>query len=248
MAIILYDLVSLCPDVAWSPNTWKARLCLNFKGIPYKTEWVEWPDIKAVYEKHGIEATSRNPDGSWRYTLPVVHDPSTGVTISDSFVIAEYLDKTYPMPQIFPHHTQGLQAPFEGAFMERTRVMLPFVVPEICAKLTPVSQAVYIPQREKMLGKTIAEVLPKGEAAVEGWNKYKDGLEEVARWYAKTDGPFYFVVASSIMLHRTLWGNKSQQWQDVTTWHDGRFGDLIKEVDRYSTVVGWINVQLQLAP
>jgi glutathione S-transferase len=254
-AIILEPLRSVILVRLTTP-TWY-RLCLNFKGIPYKTEWVEWPDIKGVYEKHGIEATSRNPDGSSRYTLPVIHDPSTGVTISDSFVIAEYLDKTYPMPQIFPHHTQGLQAPFEGAFMERTRVMLPFVIPEICAKLTPVSQAVYIPQREKMFGKTIAEVLPKGEAAVEGWNKYKDGLEEVARWYAKTDGPFLlgdtiswadFVVASSIMLHRTLWGKQSQQWQDVTTWHDGCFGDLIKEVDQYSTVVGWINVQLQLAP
>jgi hypothetical protein len=109
-------------------------LCLDFKGVPYKTEWVEWPNIKTVYEKHGIEATSFNPDGSPRYTMPVIHAPSTGITISDSFVIAKYLDKTHPTPQIFPHHTQGLQEPFEGAFTERTRVMLPFVIPEICAR------------------------------------------------------------------------------------------------------------------
>ncbi|KAF8192117.1 hypothetical protein BJ912DRAFT_276935 [Pholiota molesta] len=246
MTIILYDLVSLCPDVAWSSNTWKARLCLNFKGVPYKTEWVEWPDIKSVYEKHGIKAASRNPDGSPQYTLPVIHDPSTGVSISDSFMIAEYLDKTCPTPQIFPHHTQGLQAPFESAYIERSRPIVPFVIPVISAKLTPISQAVYIPEQEKIFGKTIAELLPKGEAAVEGWNKYKDGLAEVARWYAETDGPFLlgdtiswadFVVASLIMMCRSLWGEKSQQWQDITTWHDGRFGNFIKEVDRYTTIV-----------
>lgn len=207
---------------------------------------MEWPDIKSVYEKHGIQATSRNPDGSQRYTLPVIHDPSTGVSTSDSFLIAEYLDKIYPTPEIFPHGIQGLQMAFEGAYIERVKPMIPFVIPEICAKLTPAGQAFYTPRLEKMYGKTMAELLPKGEAAVEGWNKYKDGLAEVARWYAKTDGPFLlgdtiswadFVVAAPIMLHRILWGDKSQQWQDVTTWHDGCFGNLIKEVGRYTTIV-----------
>jgi hypothetical protein len=57
---ILYDLPSK-QGTAWSLNPWKskhslnpsravlteaARLILNFKGIDYKTEWVEFPDIE----------------------------------------------------------------------------------------------------------------------------------------------------------------------------------------------------------
>jgi hypothetical protein len=42
---ILYDLPSK-QGTAWSLNPWKTRLILNFKGIDYKTEWVEFPDVE----------------------------------------------------------------------------------------------------------------------------------------------------------------------------------------------------------
>lgn len=57
---ILYDLPSK-RGTSWSLNPWKskhnlnesravltraARLILNFKGIDYKTEWVEFPDVE----------------------------------------------------------------------------------------------------------------------------------------------------------------------------------------------------------
>jgi len=90
---------------------------LNLKGIPYKTEWVEYPDIEPICKKLGIAPTYKNADGSDRYTIPAIHDPSTGVYISDSVLIAEYLDKTYPYtPQVFPHHTHALHAAFTAAF------------------------------------------------------------------------------------------------------------------------------------
>lgn len=47
---ILYDLPSKGDCKCWSPNTWKVRLPLNFKGIPYTTEWVEYPDIAGKFE------------------------------------------------------------------------------------------------------------------------------------------------------------------------------------------------------
>lgn len=57
---ILYDLPTK-QNTAWSLNPWKskcgcvgrrrmltttARLILNFKGVDYKTEWVEFPDVE----------------------------------------------------------------------------------------------------------------------------------------------------------------------------------------------------------
>jgi len=66
----------------------------QFQGIPYTTEWVDCLDIGSLCKNLGIPPTSKNADGSDRYTLPDVHDPSAAVYISDSILIAEYLEKT----------------------------------------------------------------------------------------------------------------------------------------------------------
>lgn len=69
--IILFDLPSK-DRCAWSLNPWKsksrdflsnmkyqayqflARLALNFKGIDYKTEWLEYPDIAAKFKSLSV--------------------------------------------------------------------------------------------------------------------------------------------------------------------------------------------------
>jgi len=64
--IVLYDLPSKGRRSCWSLNPWKskvislyeevtnstqARMLLNYKGLHYKTEWVEYPDLKPTLEK-----------------------------------------------------------------------------------------------------------------------------------------------------------------------------------------------------
>ena len=86
---------------------------MNFKGIPYKTEWVEFPDIEAVVKKQGGAPTGKKPDGSPFYTLPMIFDPSTKTVVTESSNIAKYLDKTYSnTPQLFPAGTTALQTVF----------------------------------------------------------------------------------------------------------------------------------------
>ena len=36
--------------VTWSLTRSKARMVLNFKGIPYTTEWVEYPDLAPKFK------------------------------------------------------------------------------------------------------------------------------------------------------------------------------------------------------
>lgn len=45
--LVLYDL-KCTKDVCFSPTVWKIRLMLNYKQIPYRTEWLEFPDIKGT--------------------------------------------------------------------------------------------------------------------------------------------------------------------------------------------------------
>ncbi len=43
--IVLYDLACI-KNVCFSPVVWRIRLMLNYKGIPYKTIFLEFPDIE----------------------------------------------------------------------------------------------------------------------------------------------------------------------------------------------------------
>ncbi|KAG2421502.1 hypothetical protein HFD88_005477 [Aspergillus terreus] len=96
--MVFYDIAMRPPtaETCCSPNPWKARYALNFKGMPYSTTWVDLPDIASVRHGLGVPASRKFADGSDYHTLPMLSDPSTGQIIGDSFDIAVYLQKTYP--------------------------------------------------------------------------------------------------------------------------------------------------------
>ncbi|OJJ42408.1 hypothetical protein ASPZODRAFT_170197 [Penicilliopsis zonata CBS 506.65] len=96
--IVLYDIAFRQPFSASSsaPNPWKARYALNFKGIPYRTEWVDMLEIPDVRRRLEVPAARKHRDGSDYYTLPVLVDNTTGTKVGDSFDIAVYLSETYP--------------------------------------------------------------------------------------------------------------------------------------------------------
>ena len=113
--IVFYDIASREPRTTFAANPWKIRLALNLKAVPYKTEWVEMPDITSVREKLGVPANRTLPDGTPYHTLPVIHDQATGAIVGDSFEIALYLDHQYPNgPQLFRPRTTGLTAAFNA--------------------------------------------------------------------------------------------------------------------------------------
>jgi glutathione S-transferase len=223
------------------------RYCLNFKGVAYKTEWIEYPDIESHCVKLGIPPTSTKPDGRAHYTLPALHDPSTGVYISDSLLIAEYLDKTYPSaPSLFPNHTIGVQWPFSDAFTENISALWTFILPPSGLRLNPPSEAYFRRTREASYGKTLEDIVPKGDAAVEQWGKFKEGLDKVDAWYAKSGGPYLlgdtvswadFSVAGYIVWMRIVWGEDSQEWKDISSWHGGRWKELLNNLKKYEIVV-----------
>ncbi|KIM41198.1 hypothetical protein M413DRAFT_445896 [Hebeloma cylindrosporum] len=244
MSITFYDIPSSLPGCAWSPNTFKTRYTLNFKGIPYKTEWVEYPDIEPLCKKLGIPPSSKD-----YYTLPAIHDPSTGVYISDSIRIAEYLERTYPdTPQVFPHNTLPLQDAFVVAFAGNLTALWNFIIPAICDKLSPRSEEYFRRTREKSFGKAMEDIVPKGEVAVAEWAKFKEGMGKIDAWYAKNrgKGPFLLgetpswgdiVIASYFLWMRIVWGEDSQQWKDVSTWNNGRWAGIVEALKKYETVV-----------
>ncbi|KAF9568709.1 hypothetical protein CPC08DRAFT_702313 [Agrocybe pediades] len=245
-AIVFYDITSDLPGIAWSLNTWKTRLTLNYKGLPYKTEWVEFHEIERRSKELGIKPTGKRPDGSDYYSLPAIHDPATGTYLADSLAIAKYLDATYPeTPRIFPDGTDGLQEAFGHAWSSCLTSMYALIGPVILPHLSEASQNYVRNAQEKLFGAKFEDIVPKGERAVQAWQTFKDSLERVDGWFAETDnrGPFIMgdkvswgdiLVGSSLIWIKVVCGEGSKEWQDVSAWHGGRWGKLVASLDKYA--------------
>ncbi|KAF9054898.1 hypothetical protein BJ165DRAFT_1441184 [Panaeolus papilionaceus] len=246
--IIFYDIPSNRPNVPWSPNTWKTRFALNYKGIPYKTEWVEFPDIQKLYIDLNIPAFEKKSDGSPYYSLPAIWDQDTGVKLSDSFEILKYLEKQYPnKPTLFPGNTQGLQTAFEGAYKGQLDALWEFILPAVSPALNPPSEEYFTRTRSVSFGKPLAEVVPKGADRKAKWAKYKAGLDAVDGWYKVTDnvGPWLMgdklsssdlLVGGFTIWLKVLWGEDSEEWRDVSSWNGGRWARVVSLLGQYSEV------------
>lgn len=212
------------------------------------TEWVEFPDIEPVCKRLGIPPTAKNIDGSPFYTLPAIHDPSTGVYMSDSLSIVEYLEKTYPdTPSLFPHNTLGLQVAFTEAWRSNMGAFWNFIIPVEGFMLNPGSVEYFRRTREVTYGKALEEVVPKGDAAVAEWTKVRDAWAKVDEWYAKSNdqGPFLLgetpsfadiFIVSVLTWMKVIWREESQLWKDVASWNNGRWKNLLEEFEQYAVV------------
>ena len=80
-----------------------ARLLLNYKELPYKTEWIDLVDIAPTLESYGIKPNPPQTMGAsvgTRYTLPAVQLPDKSF-VMDSVSIAIELESRYPEPSLY---------------------------------------------------------------------------------------------------------------------------------------------------
>ncbi|EIW58149.1 uncharacterized protein TRAVEDRAFT_124779 [Trametes versicolor FP-101664 SS1] len=248
--IIFYDIPSkdLVPK-AWSPNTWKTRYTLNVKGIPYKTIWVEYPDIEAAMHKIGALPTSRRPDGTPLYTLPAIYDPNTETVLSESAAIARHLDKTYPdTPRLIPAGTDALHAAFHYAIhsvVDPDR--RPLFVPAVPEHLLPRSQAYFHTTREVLFGGSLRDVAPPGPKREKHWVGLRKAFGTVAQWFQADgiDKPFLLgdnigfadiTLASFLVSTRIVFGENSEEWKNIMTWDNGRWARYMDAFSKYEEV------------
>jgi glutathione S-transferase len=94
--LVLYDISSPMQPRSYAPNPSKTRLALSFKGVPFKTTFVDLLEISTVRKGLNCPATRKLDDGSDFHTLPMLQDPSADKVIGDSFDIANYLEDNFP--------------------------------------------------------------------------------------------------------------------------------------------------------
>ncbi|KZL73092.1 glutathione S-transferase [Colletotrichum tofieldiae] len=182
--LTLFDI----PDrnsTCWSLNPWKIRLALNHKGIDYKTEWLEYPDIEPRLKPTGLEG---DPNQAALFTCPTVQFPD-GTYVMDSAKIIKRIEVDYPEPSL-QLNSEVLQQVYDlvtKTFDALRPVLLPLAPRDILSKR---SAEYFLETRAKRYGMTLDE-LEKTQGGELAWANAKDSLQKAAALLNKTNGPFF---------------------------------------------------------
>ena len=229
------------------------RIALKYKGIPFHTEWVEYPDIDALLKSLGLKP---NPPSAFApYTLPAIYDPRTGKAIMDSVKIAAYLDETYPdTPPIYTPPTRVLQYAFQDALFTALQMPFAYLVLHGCiGKLNPPSGAYFRKKLEGIVGCPLEEVSPPGSEKRAGqWAATEKGFSTVASWFdaagdwrllllgGAADGEDGAVshadiaLASFLLYVRAMLGEESEDWKRVQNFDNGRWKRFLDYFEKWT--------------
>lgn len=138
----MLDFFELCggdDSVRFSPFAWRIKLILAHKGVPYESHTISFADKSALL-----------PTGA--KTVPVIKDGETWV--SESFVIARYLEEKFPERPIFETPLAAEQAVLLNNWFDRNIVMpiFPMIVTDIYDALNDENKPVFRASRESRLG------------------------------------------------------------------------------------------------
>ena len=218
---------------------------LNFKKLPYKTVWVEYPDIEKLSKEIGVEPTMIRKDGRPLYTLPAIQDPNTNTAVSESYRIAEYLEKTYPnSPKLFPPDSQGLQAAFYEFHVDTISSVFPmWILKMVHGILQQPSQAYFWRTKQEMYEKKWEEF---DSGVEEQWESYKAAHSKLAACYDKNGGGHFIQgdgltyadinIAGFFAWYRRSTDEESEEWKKMLTWDNGKWARLMEALKPYESV------------
>ncbi|CAE6379976.1 unnamed protein product [Rhizoctonia solani] len=258
--IIFYDLASRT-NTPWSPNTYKTRLALIHKGLPFRVEYVSYPDIAPLMQKLG--AAPGCPNAKFPYTVPVIADPSPEpggkpIYVSESWAISQYLERTYPPPKypaLFPYGAIAVNRAmylFLGRSVHSITADTAIALIGTNHILDDRGHEYFIRTREENFGKPLAEVLKEEESKWsteirESWATAGKLLD--ANGPMDQVGPFVlgkqisdadFMIAGILIWVRRAEGPEGHRWKELLEWDGGRWGKIwqaSQELEAKSTEV-----------
>ncbi|KAK7179214.1 uncharacterized protein CC84DRAFT_1191760 [Paraphaeosphaeria sporulosa] len=187
--IVLFDLPSQ-QGTSWSLNPWKTRLILNYKGIEYDTEWVEYPDIEPRLRSLGLAPNHKDAPGYFTdYSIPAIKYED-GTYEMDSWPIAQELERRYPSPSL--HLNEPVTVKVRDQISKILSPIILQLLPRVPDQLPERSREYYNRTREEMFGRPLAELHKEAlENAEDGWKQLQEPVKEIADLLRKHDGPFF---------------------------------------------------------
>ena len=156
MTIELFELVGR-DDRRFSPYCWRTRMALEHKGLTYKTIPTRFTD-KDLISFSGQER------------VPVIRDGDT--VVSDSWAIAEYLEKEYPdAPSLFGGAAGHGLAKFINVWTDRALhlALIKLVIADILDHTDPADRDYFTESRTARFGKSPAEVQTRSDEDVKAF-------------------------------------------------------------------------------
>ncbi|KAG8878601.1 hypothetical protein FRB98_006038, partial [Tulasnella sp. 332] len=238
-------------------------LILNYKCIPYRTEWVSFPDIEATFKSLGIKESGTNPTGQKHYTCPAIIDYTVmpEVKVTDSNVLATYLDDKYASgeqygPRLFPEGTVDAQFAFLARFRKIHRPLADLLVGCIPALLEdPRGATYYTETRLVKYGRPLSDFFSAGSAErAAAWDALRKGLDDLAIAYDENEegrGEFAFgkavTYADIVIAAAFLWARYNPVdrdgpgvkcvWDEIKMWNGGRWERFMGKFESHLQVV-----------
>ena len=176
MTIKLYELVGTDETRPFSPYCWRTRMALAHKGL--SAESIPW----CFTDKEAIA-----PHQSEK--VPVLLHDDTSVV--DSWVIANYLEDTFPSrPSLFGGEGGRAIGRMLNAWGDVVVIggMSPLIVADIPGQLRPVDAAYFRKTREARFGRPLEEVIAGREKSVEVFRKNLEPLRQTLKAQAYLGG------------------------------------------------------------
>jgi glutathione S-transferase len=164
MALKLFELVGTDATRPFSPYCWRTRMALAHKGLG--AESIPW----RFTEKQAISAHKSEK-------VPVLLDGHKSV--ADSWVIANYLEDTYPdRPSLFGGEGGRAMGRMLNWWGDVAVIggMFPLIVADIVEHLLPVDQVYFRQTREARFGKPLEQVVANRDSNVESFRKGLDPM------------------------------------------------------------------------
>ncbi|KZO93194.1 hypothetical protein CALVIDRAFT_260267 [Calocera viscosa TUFC12733] len=206
--IIFYDLMCAAPGECCSPNCWRTRMALQYKGVKFRTVWVSYPDIKSL--------VGHTQPGKEVPTLPVIQHGATW--IADSWQILQYLEQHFPSPPLLLPGAGAQTTHFFQCYCES--VLIPSVrlciITKAPALLDERGREYFIRTREAALGVSLEEAgrgqtvnairAPLGPVAknLSEYGPYLGGNQTT--WISSSSASSSGLIGGTTPLYRPYWG------------------------------------------
>ncbi|KAF8994045.1 hypothetical protein BDQ17DRAFT_1252212 [Cyathus striatus] len=249
--ILFFDIPTRL-SIPTSPNTWKVRLALNYKGLQYTTKWVQTVHIESVCKLYGIPPTARKPTGEPHYTLPALIDytrsRSEPTILSDSTPIIEHLESRYPSHpsrMLFPPGTRAFHAMFENFIAKNIyRHMTSLWLMDLYNSKTDEDRSYFRRRMEAQFGKRLEDIEPHGAARENVWNEVRAAFAELASFFAKNGSGVFaagerlsfpdFALGSCLITLKLI--SPHETWGKMSTFDNGKWVRYYAEFERLMVV------------
>jgi glutathione S-transferase len=164
------------------------RMAFEYKNIPYKTSWLEFPDIKPTLISFGLDP---NPEssGDMPYTVPTVKLPSGGY-IMESYAIIKEIERLHPEPSL--HLNNGYYDRTYAILQDLATNLIPEILPRIPLNVIYDESMEYFQRtRKEMFGMSLADLLKSDKAGENAWTAAKPAIKNLETLLTEnSSGPF----------------------------------------------------------